>query len=44
MVAVVIAHDNIEANPPTVAGYRIDIWRTDNGKLLHELRPFELPA
>jgi WD40 repeat protein len=44
MVAVVIAHDNIEANPPTVAGYRIGIWRTDNGKLLHELRPFELPA
>ena len=44
LVAVVIAHDNIQATYSTVRNYRIAVWQTHDGKLFHELRPFEEAA
>lgn len=44
LVGVVIAHDNIQEKFSTVRDYRVGVWRTDDGQIFHELRPFEIPA
>jgi WD40 repeat protein len=42
LVAITTAHADSKTKVASI--YRIRIWRTDSGKLVHELRPFEQPA